>query len=233
MPDQVTQFRAALHGYNREDVVAFIDRMTREHEDAMRLLQEKNDQLRAELEDANEALAAVGDNSENEKALSDAQALIADLRTRNEALEERVNALEEELKEPCSEQTEDSTVPMSIAQDLTDPIPPVAEVLPVSVAPSKDYTELELAAYRRAELAERLARERANDVYRQVQSVFNQANERLDTGRADLEQLSRSVTEDVNELLTLLTNLNSSYQQAEASFAEIGERNRQILEGEN
>lgn len=233
MPDQVTQFRAALHGYNREDVVAFIDRMTREHEDAMRLLQEKNDQLRAELEEANEALAAVGDNGENEKALSDAQALIADLRTRNEALEERVNALEEELKEPCSEQNEDSTVPMSIAQDLTDPIPPVAEVLPVSVAPSKDYTELELAAYRRAELAERLARERANDVYRQVQSVFNQANERLDTGRADLEQLSRSVTEDVNELLTLLTNLNSSYQQAEASFAEIGERNRQILEGEN
>lgn len=233
MPDQVTQFRAALHGYNREDVVAFIDRMTREHEDAMRLLQEKNDQLRAELEDANEALAAVGDNCENEKALSDAQALIADLRTRNEALEERVNALEEELKEPCSEQNEDSTVPMGIAQDLTDPIPPVAEVLPVSVAPSKDYTELELAAYRRAELAERLARERANDVYRQVQSVFNQANERLDTGRADLEQLSRSVTEDVNELLTLLTNLNSSYQQAEASFAEIGERNRQILEGEN
>ena len=47
MPDQVTQFRAALHGYNREDVVAFIDRMTREHEDAMRLLQEKNDQRRA------------------------------------------------------------------------------------------------------------------------------------------------------------------------------------------
>ena len=31
---ETTQFRAALHGYNREDVVAFIDRMTKEHHPA-------------------------------------------------------------------------------------------------------------------------------------------------------------------------------------------------------
>ena len=119
---------------------------------------------------------------------------------------------------------------MTVTQDLEEPIPPVAEVLPVTVAPSKDYTELELAAYRRAELTERLARERSGDVYRQVQSVFEQANARLDTGRADLENLSRTLTADVNEMLTLLTNLNSAYRQAEESFAEIDARNRRLAE---
>ena len=119
---------------------------------------------------------------------------------------------------------------MTVTQDLNEPIPPVAEVLPASVAPSKDYSELELAAYRRAELTERLARERSGDIYRQVQSVFAQANERLDTGRADLENLSRTLTANVNEMLTLLTNLNSAYRQTETSFAEIGARNHQVME---
>ncbi len=227
---ETTQFRAALHGYNREDVVAFIDRMSREHEEALRRMQEKNDQLRAQLEEANEALAAAGENEETEKALSDAQTLITDLRNQNGALEDRIRELEEALEESKAATQETETVPMPITQELSEPIPPVEEVLPVQVAPAKDYTELELAAYRRAELTERLARERSGDVYRQVQSVFNQANEKLDAGKADLEQLSRTLTADVNEMLALLTNLNSTYRQAESSFAEIGARNREILE---
>ena len=229
MPDQTTQFRTALHGYNREDVVAFIDRISREHAEIVRRLEEKNERLRAELAQANEALSAKGENPETEKALADAQALICDLRARNEELENQVRELEDELAE-VSACEETDTVPMPITQDLSEPIPPVEEVLPVTVAPAKDYTELELAAYRRAELTERLARERSGDVYRQVQSVFNQANERLNTGRADLENLSRTLTGNVNEMLTLLTNLNSAYRQAEASFAEIGARNRKLVE---
>ena len=152
---ETTQFRAALHGYNREDVVAFIDRMTREHEDAIRRMQEKNDQLRAQLEETREALAAAGENQETEKALSDAQTLIADLRNRNGDLEDRIRELEEALEEAKARQ-DSETVPMTITQELSEPIPPVEEVLPVTVAPAKDYTELELAAYRRAELTELL-----------------------------------------------------------------------------
>ncbi len=230
MPD-TTQFRAALHGYNREDVVAFIDRMSREHEDTLRRMQEKNEQLQAELAETREALERARENPETEKALSDAQALIRDLRTQNEALEQQLAALQEEL-EGRQEPGEEDTMPMPISQELDDPIPPVAEVLPAQAPPAKDYTELELAAYRRAELAERLARERAGDVYRQVQSVFGQASERMNNGKADLSQLSQKLTADVNEMLTLLTNLNSTYHHAELSFNEIGARNREILERE-
>ena len=231
MPDQPTQFRIALHGYNREDVVAFIDRMSREHGEIVRRLEERNERLRAELAQTKEALAAAGENPETEKALADTQALAADLRAQNSELEAKVRSLEAALEEAGTHE-EDAPIPMTVTQDLSEPIPPIAEVLPVNVAPSKDYTELELAAYRRAELAERLARERSQDIYRQVQSVFAQANQRLDTGRADLENLSKTLTADVNEMLNLLTNLNGAYRQAEASFAEIDARNNRLAEGQ-
>ena len=204
MPES-TLFRAALHGYNREDVVNYIDRMSREHEDLVRRLEERNEAYRAELERANEALAAAEQNDELEKALSDAQALAADLRARNGELEDRVRELEEALEQARSA--------------------PETETIP-----TKDYTELELAAYRRAELAERLARERSDDIYRQIQSVFEQANAKLAAGRADLENLSRTLTSDVNEMLTLLTSLNGAYRQAETSFAEIDAKNRRFAE---
>lgn len=232
MPE-LNQFRNALHGYNREDVVAYIDQITRQHADELRRLQEQNDSLRAQLNEANEALADARENEETEQALREAQALAAELKNRNEELEAQLDALQERLaqgEEAPAAETE--TVPAPISQDLSEPIPPVEEVLPAGLKPTKDYTELELAAYRRAELAERLAHERAAEVYRQVSSVFNQANIKLDNGKSDLEQLSKALTADVNELLTLLTHLHGSYRQAEESFAELGERNRSILEGE-
>lgn len=231
MPEQTTQFRSALNGYHREDVVAYIDRITREHEQTKAQLEETINQLREELAAANEALAAAEEDVETKQALAEATDLITDLRDRNQTLEARVQELEEALEE-AKVNSEPETVTPPITQDLEEPIPPVAQVLPVELAPSKDYTELELAAYRRAELAERMARERAGDVYRQIQSVFNQANTKLGTGKSDLEQLTKALSADVNQLLILLTNLNNSYQNAETSFAELGEQNRRILEGE-
>ena len=231
MPDQ-TQFRAALHGFNREDVVAYIDRLNQEHEEMLARLREENQQLQQRLEEANQALAEAEGKESLEQELNLAKAQIADLSAKAEELEARNQELEAAAAQ-AAEAPEELPETRPVTQDLAEPIPPVPQVLPVNVAPSKDYTELELAAYRRAELAERMARERAGDVYRQIQSTFSQANAKLDTGRADLEQLSRTLTNDVNEMLTLLTNLNAAYSQAEASFSEIGERNRALLENEN
>ena len=240
MPDTTAQFRAALHGYNREDVVSYIDRMSREHEDTIRRLNESNDSLRAKLAEANESLASASDHREaeqalavtrkvlfeREKSLNEAKALIGELRARNGELEEQVRTLTEELEEA---RTRVLPEPQPEPQDLDEPIPPVETVLPTP-EPKPDYTELELAAYRRAELAERMARDRADEVYRQIQSVFGQASAKLNTSRTDLEQLRHVVVKDVNAVLTLLEGLDNVYQQAALSFGEIGERNRTILQ---
>lgn len=235
MPEQTTQFRTALNGYHREDVVAYIDRMIREHEEIKAQLQDRIMHLQEQLDAANEALAAAEEDVETKQALADATDVITDLRERNQTLEARVQELEEALQakeEAAVNAPQPETVNPPVSQDLEDPIPPVANVLPVELAASRDFTELELAAYRRAELAERMARERAGDVYRQIQSIFNQANTKLGTGKSDLEQLVKALSSDATQLLILLTNLNNSYQNAETSFAELGEQNRRILEGE-
>ena len=94
----------------------------------------------------------------------------------------------------------------------------------------KRYEELELAAYRRAEQTERLARERADGVYRQVHDLFGNSNDKLKDCHADLERLAQVMTANVNEMLTVLTTLNAAYQETEESFAEIGAHDRQLLE---
>ena len=105
-------------------------------------------------------------------------------------------------------------------------------MIPTPIAPTKDYTELELAAYRRAEMTERLARERASDVYRQVQAVFSHANAKIDTGKSDLEQMTKTLQADMNQMMTLLENIRSAYSEAELSFEEVSEKNRQTMEAE-
>ena len=97
MTEITTQFRAALHGYNREDVVDFIDRMTQAHEEALDRLVKANAKLKEELDEANEALAAAKNNPESTKSLADAEELVEDLRNLNNDLSERNKRLQDEL----------------------------------------------------------------------------------------------------------------------------------------
>ena len=113
-------------------------------------------------------------------------------------------------------------------QDLTAPIPEISEVLPADVAPSRDYTEMELAAYRRAELAERVARDRAADVYREISSVFQHADSRLGVGKADLAEMTKAVQSDVSQLLHVLESIRSIYSEAEVSFNAVREKNQPL-----
>ena len=197
--------------------------MSQAQEDELGRLREVNDRLRNELAEANEALSAARDQGETENALTEAQTVIADLRGLNADQEIRIQGLEAELEQLRAEvETARASVPA--------PMSSVEEAAPAPAEPAKNYEELELAAYRRAEQTERLARDRAEETYRQVQSVFGQANGKLDACRAELEQLSQVLTSNVNEMLAAMTNLNDTYRQTEESFAEIGARDRQLLE---
>lgn len=238
MPEQITQFRSALHGYNREDVVSYLDRLTKDYEDKLKRLNADNARLREELAEANEALASAAGHAqteqalkesekalaETEKALSDAQTLATDLRNRNGDLELRIRELNEELEEARACRKAE-TLPLPL------PEPAQPEEAPQPEPPAgPDYTELELAAYRRAELTERLARDRAEEVYRQVQSVFGQASAKLSAGRTELEQLCRAISKDASELSFLLNGLDSAYRQAETAFGEIGAHSRGVIQ---
>lgn len=114
----IQNFRSAIGGFNREDVVRYIEYMNNKHTSEL-------EQLKSQLQTAQEDLAKV-DNTE----------LVAKL----EAAEARCAELEAQL-----------------AQGATAAVP---------------QEENELETYRRAERAERLARERASQIYAQANAAL-------------------------------------------------------------
>lgn len=147
----IQNFRSALGGFNREDVVRYIEYMNHQHNAQI-------EQLNTQLQNARDALSKA---ETAPKADSD---LLAQL----EAAQAKCAALEAQLAE-CSHSS-----------------------------PAQTGNELE--AYRRAEKAERLARERAAHIYEQANAVLadatlkvEAASEGMNTVAAQLaEQLQRS-----------------------------------------
>lgn len=261
----INRFRTALHGFNRDDVVAYIEKTTVAHENEVLQLQKVNEQLRAQLADTGAALEQARQNAVDPEELSAANERIRELTDANAGLTAQLQELEaeaaelresreeverlraqtaeiEELRrqlaereaapaaEPVPEKEPEQPDEPSVPQEQDAPITPLEEVVPEQTAPAKDYAELELAAYRRAEMTERLARERAADVYRQIQSVFDNANTRFDNGRSDLEQVTKTLQSDVNSMLALLANIRSIYNDTELSFGAVSDSNRQLLD---
>ena len=121
----IQNFRGALGGFNRQDVVRYIEFMNNQHKSEI-------EQLNTQLQTAQEALSRAGGTSNDE--------LLAKL----EAAEAHCAQLEAQLEQ----------------------------------APSVVGDELE--TYRRAERAERLARERASQIYAQANALLADATLKLE-----------------------------------------------------
>jgi len=143
-------FRTALNGFNREDVVNYIEYLNNRHNVQM-------EQLHTQLQTAQEALAAAKETAK--------PAVDETLATQLEEANARIAALEAQLAER-----------------------PVQASVPV---------ESELEAYRRAERAERLAQERAAQIYAQANAVLAEATLKVDTAveqiTAQLQQVQDTV----------------------------------------
>ena len=170
-------FRNALNGFNRTDVVQFIQNQTTEHEKEMRILREENARLQ-------EALDAARTEAEEAKS----------------ALASMISVSSEPEQDFAAEEKPDAEEAAPVAE-LDAPIPPAASV--VATAPS-DFNEMELAAYRRAEMTERMARERAVASANRMKAVFAQANEKLVVTSQDLSTLLDSFRNDFEKMEQLL-----------------------------
>lgn len=233
MADISNNFRSSMHGFNRDDVIAYIEKSSLEHEKDLRALQDANarmrqqldecdvDLLKEELSNARAALAAAEEKCvslEAEKAM-----LEGELAAARQALAEAANApAPEPIAAPVFEAEEPEPAE---ASPLNAPIMPVCE--PEKAEPAKDYEALELAAYRRAEVAERLARERANTIYDQLGEVFNTASTKLDSNEIDLTQLTQALQLNMAQLQDVLDAIRGSYTDARESFRSFSDRNRE------
>jgi len=153
-------FRSAFRGFNREDVVHYIEYLNNQHAFQM-------NQLSAQLDAAQASLAQ----------LAPAAARDYDLQARLEASESRCAQLEEAL-EAMRAQLEQAQVQREAIL-------------------SRDA---ELEAYRRAERAERSARERVCQLYDQANSALANATGRVDSSTAELGALVDQVSENLDAL---------------------------------
>jgi chromosome segregation ATPase len=150
------QFRSALNGFNREDVVHYIEYLNNQHRSQVEQL---NNQLQAAL--------ARQDNSDLQAQLDEALAKCAQLE----------------------------------AQLKAQPAP-------------ADTTAQELEAYRRAERTERVARERAQQIFTQANAVLADASLKAEAAAASIGSLADQAAAQLKQCQESVLATKEAFQDA-------------------
>lgn len=177
----VQNFRSAWGGFNREDVVHYIEYLNSKHTGALNQLESDNQTLADELA----ALREKPDLTEE----------CTQLREENQELHAQVAELSAKIEE-LTQQLEE-------AQQFT----PLADE--------------ELEAYRRAEKAERTARERARQIYCQATGALADATTQVDDAAEHFKILSQRIGEQLSELQATVERSKNALQGAAATMYTI------------
>lgn len=191
-------FRSALNGFNREDVVHYLEYINTKHQNQVNQLTAEAEELRTQLEAAQSRLAW---NPGLEEKLAAMTRERDELRDQLEALQQRCNGLEEETKDE----------------------PEVVEQQQESVM----YTAAdELEAYRRAERTERMARERAELVYHQTNGVLSEATAKVDCVADEITGMADQVMAQLTQLQVAVSNSKQALQDAASIMNAIRPNNK-------
>ena len=194
-------FRSAFNGFHREDVVNHIAYMTTKHESQVKELRSENDALRTELEELRDRL----DN--DTEAQDRAEGLQRDL----DAKASELTAVREELEAANQLLNEQAEQLAALREELEEAKEAAAR--PAAIEKSANHWD-ELRAYRRAETAERQARERVNDLYTSANTALRGAGATLGDTNAAFEQLAEKFRADLVELMEAIDTGKSALNTA-------------------
>ena len=173
-------FRNAFNGFNREDVVNYIEYLNAQHAAELNRLQSEIDYLRS---NASEAPA---DNELVETQAARIRELFDLCKEKDAAIAELTARLEEQAQP----------------------------------AAFRSCTEEELEAYRRAERTERLARERAEQVYHQTNAILSDATAKVDEAAAAMGRMTDHVSGQLSQLQDAVSGSKQAlYDAAAAMYA--------------
>lgn len=183
-------FRTAFNGFHKEDVVRYLEYINSKHAAQVNQLTTEADFLRSKLDALQTFPSPEVDVAEAIAALEQER---DELRAQLEALQARYDALEQELTTRAGEEDASQAVPQYGPQD-------------------------ELEAYRRAERTERLAKERADQLYRQTNGVLADAAAKVDTAAAEIGGMADRVMAQLEQLQSAVTNSKQALQDAAATM---------------
>ncbi len=195
--DTQFNFRSAFNGFNREDVVHYIEFLNNTHGTELNQLRSELDALRNQPAPVPAPIAAP--DEDNEAVIEEQAARIRELFDRCKTLENELNAANEEKKQ-LQTQLESNQVQQTSY---------------------RSRMEEELEAYRRAERTERLARERAEQLYRQANGALADATAKVDNAAIQIGGLSDRVLAQLTELQTAVTGSKQALRDAAATMYTI------------
>ena len=166
------KFRSAFNGFNREDVVSYLEYLNNKHSAQVNQLTAEAETLRSRLE-----------GSQPVQDQADAVA----------ALEQECNDLRAQLEE---------------LQERYDALAAQSAAAPAITADS------ELEIYRRAERTERLARERADLIYKQANGILTEVTVRVNDMAAQVMPAADQILGQLQQLQDTVSSSKQSLQDA-------------------
>ena len=184
-------FRSALNGFNREDVVHYLEYLNTKHSNQVNQLTAENETLRQQVE-------ALPDAESQRLLVASLEEKCAELTRQLEQSQSRCAELEQQLEQfHCAvpEQVQESALSPSASE--------------------------ELEAYRRAERIEREAKERAELVYFQANSVLTEASARVDGISSDITEMADKVMTQLTQLQVAVSSSKQALQDASSIMGAI------------
>ena len=184
-------FRSAFNGFNREDVVHYLEYLNAKHTNQINQLTAENEALRAQVDTLPE--------------LESQQLLVASLEEKCAELTRLLEAAQarcEELEQAAAQ---------APTKENAEPQEP-------SLSPSASE---ELEAYRRAERIEREAKERAELVYFQANGVLTEATAKVDGISSDITEMADQVMTQLTQLQVAISSSKQALQDASSIMGTI------------
>ena len=183
-------FRSAFNGFNREDVVHYLEYLNAKHSNQVNQLTAENEALRQQVD-------ALPELENQQSVISSLEDRCAELARQLEESQARCAELEQQLAQSAAPEQNAETPALSpIASD-------------------------ELEAYRRAERIEREAKERAELVYFQANSVLTEASAKVDVISADITQMADEVMSQLTQLQVAVSSSKQALQDASSIMGAI------------
>lgn len=231
-------FRSAFHGFNREDVVHYIEYLNATHAseiaqlraeldnaqtplsvskelmDARLIIKNLEDQLDQQAEEL--ALLQVREDTESDQAPQNQEDADALIEARIQAEFDRDAALEAQAQAEAERDAAQEALRQAQAE-----LASLREANPLNAESQRDLQMEELQAYRRAERTERLARERAAKIYHLVDTALAGATSRVEDTFSQIDQLTAMVAQQLDNLQTAVTDSKQALADATATLSQI------------
>ena len=199
-------FRSAFNGFNREDVVRYIEYLNAQHASEInRLNSELNYLKNQESQEAPEA--------ESQELVEQQAARIRELFDRCKEQEDTIAGLTAQLNDARVLADAALNEKVRLTADLD-------QALQQQIS-YKSRMEEELEAYRRAERIERMARERAEQMYNQANAVLADATVKVDDAATMISQMSDKVMGELSQLQNAVSGSKQALKDAAATMYTI------------